>query len=56
MIACKICVIRKGLKLGDKHIFENEADFIKHLREEHHLIVKDEKKMEKFFGKEGKEE
>jgi hypothetical protein len=44
-IVCKICIMQKGLKGSDlfagkcPYAFDNEKDFIKHLKDEHNLTV-----------------
>jgi hypothetical protein len=44
-IVCKICVMLKGLKGSDlfagkcSYAFDNEKDFIKHLKDEHKIKV-----------------
>lgn len=48
MIACKICVATKGLKGSELdtcgYVFKTNKEFIKHLKEEHNLVVKNESK------------
>ena len=42
MIACKICIIMKGLKGSEldkcPYVFKTEEEFFKHLKEEHGVI------------------
>ena len=38
--ACKYCIMDKGLRLGDKHIFETDEEFYQHLEKDHHIPVR----------------
>jgi len=40
MIACKICVVAKGLTLESPHLFKTEEEFFKHLKEVHNIEVR----------------
>ena len=46
--ACKLCIIKKGLKGSDvasgkcDYVFDTEEEFIKHLKKEHNITVKEE--------------
>lgn len=37
--ACRYCIASKGLRLGDKHIFDTEEEFINHIEMEHDIPV-----------------
>jgi hypothetical protein len=39
MIACKLCVLERGLRLDSPHCFDTVSDFYKHLKVTHNIHV-----------------